>query len=139
MEMVKVEEIIEDKTDREMEAIKEAEQEEEEAVTIIEGGVIDKKGRLSMKMNKIKMRIQIINGVKMNKILKKIKTKIKTINSVKPIIMIMINLKNKTNLKNMTVEIDKNEEDIEKRVYKKGIVINKKRSLILIQILDNFM
>jgi hypothetical protein len=117
MELAKVikKEIIEDKTDREVDktdrevykGIKEAEQEEEEeeeieAVRIIEEEVIKKIGRLTMKMIKIKMPILIIIGVKMNKIPKIIKMKNQMINSVKKIIIITINIKNKANTKNMT-------------------------------------
>jgi predicted PilT family ATPase len=97
-----------DKTDREVyKGIKEAEQEEEEeeeieAVRIIEEEVIKKIGRLTMKMIKIKMPILIIIGVKMNKIPKIIKMKNQMINSVKKIIIITINIKNKANTKNMT-------------------------------------
>ena len=68
---------------------------------------------------------------------KKVKNKINM--TVKQIIMIMINLENKTLIKNMTKEIVKSEMVIEKMAYKKKIVINKKRSLIQIQILDYIM
>ena len=68
---------------------------------------------------------------------KKVKNKINM--TVKQIIMIMINLENKTLIKNMTKEIVKSEMVIEKMAYKKEIVINKKRSLIQIQILDYIM
>lgn len=68
---------------------------------------------------------------------KKVKNKINM--TVKQIIMIMINLENKTLIKNMTKEIVKSEMVIEKMAYKKEIVINKKRSLTQIQILDYIM
>lgn len=75
----------------------------------------------------------------MNRTLKRKKVKNKINMTVKQIIMIMINLENKTLIKNMIKEIDKNEMVIEKMANKKGIVINKKRSQTQIQILENIM
>lgn len=87
----------------------------------------------------IKILHQITIGVKMIRTLKRKKVKNKINMTVKQIIMIMINLENKTLIKNMTKEIVKSEMVIEKMAYKKEIVINKKRSLIQIQILDYIM
>lgn len=87
----------------------------------------------------IKILHQITIGVKMIRTLKRKKVKNKINMTVKQIIMIMINLENKTLIKNMTKEIVKSEMVIEKMAYKKEIVINKKRSLTQIQILDYIM
>ena len=92
-----------------------------------------------MIMIMIKILHQITIGVKMIRTLKRKKVKNKINMTVKQIIMIMINLENKTLIKNMTKEIVKSEMVIEKMAYKKEIVINKKRSLIQIQILDYIM
>ena len=92
-----------------------------------------------MIMIMIKILHQITIGVKMIRTLKRKKVKNKINMTVKQIIMIMINLENKTLIKNMTKEIVKSEMVIEKMAYKKEIVINKKRSLTQIQILDYIM
>jgi hypothetical protein len=139
---VREEEIIEDKIDREEDMVikeEEVKVEEEEAVMIIGGAVKDMMDREAMKMIKIKMLNQMIIGDKMNRMLKKKKVMIKIEMTVKPIIMIMINLINKTLIKNMTEEIVKIEGVKEKMGYKKGIVINKKPNLIQIQILGCIM
>jgi|CryBogDrversion2_5_1035270.scaffolds.fasta_scaffold31734_1 hypothetical protein len=59
--------------------------------------------------------------------------------TVKPIIMILINIVNKTLIKNMIKEIVIIEGVKGKMGYKKGIVINKKRNLTQIQILGCIM
>ena len=141
-EEVREEEIIEDKIDREEDTVikeEEVKVEEEEAVMIIGGEVKDKMDREAMKMIKIKMLNQMIIGDKMNRMLKKKKVMIKIEMTVKPIIMILINLVNKTLIKNMIKVIVIIEEGKGKMGYKKGIVINKKPNLTQIQILGCIM